>query len=83
MDTINSASPIPAPEAKDPASLFEDELILSAPAVTSSGSGQTPAGAPLVPAPRGRAPTTRVQKQTQSSEKLAEERKRYHINTVK
>ncbi len=83
MDTVSPASSAPAPEAKDPASLFEDELILSAPAAKLSGSGTTPAGAPLVPAPRGRASATRTQKQTQSVDKSAEDRKRYHINTVK
>ncbi len=84
METVSPASSASAPEAKDPASLFEDELILSAPATGSSGSGTAPATAPLVAtASRGGSPVARPQKQTQSSNKSSEDRKRYHIDTVK
>ena len=85
MDSLIPITQTPSPETKDTAPLFEDELVLSAPPASDEGSEPVPSPAytPLTVTGRTQAQARQIQKQGRPSGQSLEDRKRYHIKTVK
>ncbi len=84
MDTPSPVSRPPLTDSANLTSVFEDELVLAGPSEDDRNGAEVAATGGLLPiGGRGRVQDNQAQKKGQSGNKIAEERKRYHINSVK